>query len=45
MQAWIKRRSKPTTTRVSALNHQWFSFYMGEEWISLLMIGLHQVIN
>ena len=44
-QALIKRKSKPTTTRASALDHKWFSNHMGEEWISLLMIGLHQAYN
>ena len=45
MQALIKRESKPTTTQYSALDHKWYLFYMGEEWISLMMIGLHQAIN
>jgi hypothetical protein len=43
MQALIKE-SKPTTTRDSAHDHKWFSIHMGEEWISILMIGLHQAI-
>jgi hypothetical protein len=29
----------------SALDHKWFLFHMGKEWISLLMIGLHQAYN
>jgi hypothetical protein len=29
----------------SALDHKWFSFHMGEEWIYLLIISLHQAIN
>jgi hypothetical protein len=29
----------------SALDLKWFSFYMGEEWIYLLIIGLHRAIN
>ena len=29
----------------SALDHEWLSFHMGEEWISLLMIGLHQAYS
>jgi hypothetical protein len=45
MQALNKRRSKPTTTRDSTLDHKWFSFYMGEKYIYLLIIGLHQAIN
>ena len=45
MQAMIKRESKPTTTRISALDLKWFSIHMGEEWTLSMMIGLHQAIN
>ena len=34
-----------TTTQNSALDHKWFSNHIDEEWISLLMIGLHQAYN
>ena len=42
-----KQRSKDKASQPqeeSALDHKWFSNHMGKEWISLLMIGLHQTI-
>ena len=43
-----KQRSKDEASQSqqeSALDHKWYSIHMGEEWISLFMIGLHQAYN
>ena len=44
MQALIKEEANQPH-HDSALDHQWFSFRMGEEWTLSMMIGLHQAIN